>query len=383
MKLILILFITLFFTSCSKQLNLAKATISESLGSSIDISKYKTNINEKIDLPQECRVLYENKKHSVAVVNFTNNTNFSSADVNDKSSDDSVHIGLNIIGIGAGKKSSSSKTKRLVNPKLASSFIPMIQDMLIKTGSVNLFEREDYEKVNTELKFQDSGLLDPNSVVEFGKTSGVKYIVTGSIDKVSHNYRNYSQFTNKAVNAAVLTKDKDFKIAAASLHLASSFFDGTTVKTAVTVKIIDVASGRIVFTKKINNESKINGNKEPTYSQLVGAVKDNIEEALPALENRLLKHFSYNAYITKIKEYKDDRIVQINLGKDSSIKKDMAFEVFNIESTTDPLSGKITCDLIPTKLELEVKEVLSNSSWTTISEGNEKDTRLLQIVKRK
>ncbi len=350
----------------------------------VDLSIYKKNITKTINLDNSCKYLYNRSKPTVAVVNFTNNSNFGVANINNKNSDASVGIGFSIIGVGAGVKSSKSKTVRVVDPKLASAFIPSIENMILDTGGAKLFTRSDMNKVDAELKLQDSGLLDPKSVVDFGLQSGVQYIITGSIDYVKHNFKNYTQYTSKIANATMYSNNDNLKMAAAAVHLATSFLDGTKIQTGITIKMIDVATGGIIFTKSIKSETKLNSKSKPTYDQLVGAVKQSINEVLPQLKTKLLEQFSLEGYITKIKQYQDDDIVvQINLGKDDNIKIGDKFVVQDIDISVDPLTMKKSCELLDTKLILKATQHISKThTWTIMENGNNLDIKLLQIVKK-
>lgn len=359
--------------------------ISGCTSSKINLSEYNENIPTKLELDETCKALYTKEKSSIAVVNFTNNSNFGVADVSDKNEEASAYIGISIVGAGAAAKSSSSKTTRVVDPKLANSFIPLIEQMLINTGGVELFTRSDFDKVDAELKLQDSGLLDPDSVVDFGQTSGVKYLVTGSIDYVDHNHKDYSKYTGKLSNATKYSDDDGVKIAAAALDFATGFFDGTTIKTAVTVKVLDVATGKIIFSKQIKNETKINTKKPPSYGQLVGAIKNNISQALPTLQKQFTGEFGIGGYISQVKYNSDqEAIVQINLGLNDDIKQGDKFIVKNLESSTDPLTNKSRCETIPTNIELEATEHITNThTWTQVIEGEQSNIKLLQLVERK
>jgi curli biogenesis system outer membrane secretion channel CsgG len=368
---ILILFVAIFTSGC--------------ISSSVNLLDYTQTISPKMELNNECKVYYNKEKPSVAVVNFTNNSNFGVADENNKNEDASAGVGVSIIGVGIGAKSSSSKTSRVVDPKLASSFIPQIEQMLLETGGVELFTRSDYDKVDSELKLQDSGLLDPQSVVEFGLTSGVKYLVTGSIDYVEHNHKEYSKYTGALVQASRYSTDDNFKIATVALDLATGLFDGTLIKTAATVKILDVATGKIIFTKQIQNETKLNSKKAPTYSQLVGALKNNIAQALPSIQEHFTQQFVPDGYITKIKHSEDeeDMIVQINMGSDENIMAGDILKVNTIETTTDPLTNQVTCEKIPLGIELEATQHISPThTWTKVIDGDVKNIKLLQLVEK-
>jgi len=358
---------------------IASFLISGCTSSKINLGEYNQNIKIKENISKVCKPNYKQKKPRVAVVNFTNNSTFGTAKVDKKSSDARVGI----IGLSIGAVSSSNKSVRTVEPKLAKAFIPLIENMVMNTGGTELFTREDLDKVDAELKLQDSGLLDPNSVVEFGLSSGVQYIITGSIDYVDHNFKNYTQYSRTLASATRHTNNDDLKLASALLHFGASFFDGTTVKTAITIKILDVATGKIVFTEQIKKETKINSKKEPSYDQLVGAVKNCIGEALPILQAQFQEQFSLKGYITKLRKHDDEIIAQINLGRDDKIKQGQKFIVLSQEDSEDPLTGKHTCDLLNTDVILTAtRHISKNTSWLKVENATKSNIKLLQLVKK-
>lgn len=345
----------------------------------INLTKYNKSITTKQKITPICKSNYKQDKSTVAVVNFTNNSTFGTAKVNTKSSGANVGI----LGLSIEAQSSDSKSIRTVEPKLAKAFIPLIEEMVLNTGGTKLFTRSDLDKVDAELKLQDSGLLDPSSVVEFGLTSGVKYIITGSIDYVDHNFKNYSQYTGKLSNAVRNSDNDNVKIATVAINFATSFFDGTVIKTAITIKILDVATGKIVFTQQIKKDTKINSKKEPTYDQLVGAIKNCISEALPVLQAQFQEQFALKGYITKLRKNGDDIIAQINLGRDDKIKQGQEFIVLSQEESQDPLTNIKSCDLLNTDIKLIVTEHISkNKSWLKVENPKEANIKLLQLVKK-
>ncbi|MCK5295025.1 MAG: hypothetical protein KAJ49_10250, partial [Arcobacteraceae bacterium] len=194
------------------------------LSTEINIATYKQSINIKENIPQVCKSNFKQTKPTVAVVNFTNNSTFGTAKISTNNSDASIGL----FGFSLGASSNKTNTIKTVEPKLAKAFIPLIEKMILDTGGTELFTRTDLDKVDTELKLQDSGLLDPSSIVEFGLNSGVEYIITGSIDYVEHNFKNYSKTTGTLANATYNTDNTNLKLAATGLHFISSLFDGTT-----------------------------------------------------------------------------------------------------------------------------------------------------------
>ena len=80
---------------------------------------------------------------------------------------------------------------------------------LITLEKFDVLERSDMEKLLDEQKFQYSGCVDTQCVVDIGKILGAKHMVIGSISKIGNSYsidaRMISVETSKAVKSAQYT----------------------------------------------------------------------------------------------------------------------------------------------------------------------------------
>lgn len=349
----------------------------------INLSLYKQRILQKEYIPQICKNEFNQTLPKVAVVNFTNNTSYGKAQTNNKNSSFKLGIGISPIYIGANAKAAKNKTKRFVDPKLSSSIIPLMENLILQTGGAQLFSRVDMDKVDAELKLQDSGLLDPSSIVEFGQASGVQYIITGSLNYVKTNTRNYSGASQAVHDVTKNTESQELQAIGAAFRLLTSLIDGTDIETSLTVKIIDVSTGAIKFTHTIKEKSNLGNNGAPTYSEIIGGIKDSVSKSMPFLSKEFAKYFSAQAYIKQLRINDENIIVQASYGKDKQIKEGDLFNVYKLEKNIDPFTNKSTCDKVRLNLILEAsKEITDNSSWLSVKEGNKKELKLLQIIQK-
>ena len=359
----------LFFTGC--------------LSSTLNISSYNEKIFKKEVLSPVCKVLLQRDLSRVAVVNFTNNTAYGKAKTNNKSSSFGFGIGLSPTFAGIGGKTKKISTKRFVDPKLSSALVPLIEDLLLKAGGNELFTREDASKVDAELQLQDSGLLDPSSIVEFGLSSGVQYLVTGSLNYVRVHMSHFSGASQAVHDVTKDSKNEELKILGAALRVLTSFTDGTNIETSLNIKIIEVATGAIKFTHTIKAEADLGHNSQPSYGEIIGGIKKSFAQELPFLQKKFSQYFSPSTYIKQLRKNKEDVIAQIAYGSNHNIKSGDLFQVYGLEENTDPLSNKKSCDIIRLNIILEAsKEIQNNSSWLKIKEGEAKNLKLLQIVKK-
>ena len=372
-KLINLILISIFLTGCLK-----------STTNNFNTALYPIKINTKLQIPKVCRSEYDYILPKVAVLDFVNNSTYDKAKVDDKDSSGAIGLGIGITGFVAGAKQNSSRVKRAIDAKLSASITPLIENIVLNTGGAILYTRDKLDKIEDELKLQESGLLDPNSVVKFGKLSGVQYLITGTIDNATALYRGYSKYTNSFENVARNTQNDKLKLATSLLSLGTSFFDGTDIQTNITIKIIDVSSGKIVFTKSLENKIKIANTKSPTYDQIISGLKNSISDIMPELKKDFSKHFKLQSYITQIRKDKDgNTIARIKLGTKHKIEAKDEFSVFSLEENIDPLTNTKSCDKIKLPFVLKATSQISeNKTWTKVQNTNTNDIKILQLVQK-
>lgn len=351
---------------------------------------FQTKIKDKIEIPEACKAEYSSVLPTVAVMEFTNNSTFGSAQTETTTANKQTRAAAGIIasrnaaaiGMASKSKSKKTKTKRNVNAKLAESVTPLLEAKVLETGGAKLFTRSDMKKIDAELKFQDSGLLDPKTSVKFGKLSGVKYIITGSIDNVEQTYRNNTEAAGVAQRAAGQSDNAALKLFTTLAKVVTSVTDGMIIKTTSTIRILDVETGKILFSKTVTDDSNIGKVPEPSFDMVVGGIKSGLMKSLTQLDSDFSKYFSVQGYITKLRTNGSDMIAQVNIGNDYKVEENQIFKVFAFEENIDPMSGKSTCDRIelPTKLTAS-QQIGANHSWLTIDDKNS-NLKLLQVVQK-
>jgi hypothetical protein len=368
-------------------------------GNKLDVLSYPTKINDKVSIPDICMPKYKSAMPTVAVMEFTNNSTFGKADIDQTKAEsqtkkNSVAVaglvaGSGGIGIGVAKasdektKSKSTNVKRSVDAKLSASVTGPLETLIVNSGGAKLFTRADMDKIDAELKFQDSGLVDPESAVAFGKTSGVRYIITGSIDNVEQKYRDNSA-AGKAVSDQTSQSDNmGMKLLGAALQMGTSMTDGMIITTQMTVKMLDVETGKIVFSKSIEENGNIGKIPDPDYDQVVGGIKAAMMEALPVLQEDFANYFAVKGYITQLKAKDKDVIAQVNIGRDLKVVENQVFKVYSFEETEDPMSGERSCDVIETQTKLRAsQQITPKTTWVTVEEGDPSTLKLGQLVQK-
>ncbi|MEA3512616.1 MAG: CsgG/HfaB family protein [Campylobacterota bacterium] len=368
-------------------------------GNKLDVLSYPKQIKQKVDIPEICMPKYKSAMPTVAVMDFTNNSTFGKAEIDTTKSNSEttkksaavVGIVATPVGVGVGgasvqnTKTNSKRTnvKRSVDAKLSSSVTGPLESLIVNSGGAKLFTRSDMDKIDAELKFQDSGLVDPDSAVEFGKTSGVRYIITGSIDNVDQKYRDNSEATGGLADATAQSDNQALQLFGALANVAASVTDGMVITTKLTVKMLDVQTGKIVFSKTLEESGNIGKIPDPSYDQTVGGIKKAMMEALPVLKEDFANYFAVKGYITKIKANGDDRIAQLNIGRDLKVVENQLFNVYAFEESEDPMSGEKSCDVIETNTKLRAsQQIQPKTTWVTVEDGEGKSLRLGQLVQK-
>lgn len=349
----------------------------------LDISNFTTKINDKTSVPEICKVEYKTIMPRVAVVDFTNNSTYGKASINDTKSEGNAYIGIGTFGAGAKVNSRNTTESRKVDSKISESVVAIVETMINDTGGVTLVSRADMDKIDEELKLQDSGLLDPDSVVQMGELTGAQIIVTGSINNVEMDYTDNSA-AGDSVARATSTSDNDLiKYGGALLSVLTSVTDGMDIKTTYTVRIVDVATGKILLSEDLEGSTNIGKVKYPTFDQVVGAIKKNINDSLPKLEADFSKYFAVKGYITQLRTDGDEIVAQINIGSKQKVEENQEFSVYSLEENEDPISGKISCDRfeLPVKLRA-TNQIMGDKSWVTVEEGDAKKLKLYQLVQK-
>lgn len=349
----------------------------------LDISNFTTKINDKTSVPEICKVEYKTIMPRVAVVDFTNNSTYGKASINDTKSEGNAYIGIGTFGAGAKVNSRNTTESRKVDSKISESVVAIVETMINDTGGVTLVSRADMDKIDEELKLQDSGLLDPDSVVQMGELTGAQIIITGSINNVEMDYTDNSA-AGDSVARATSTSDNDLiKYGGALLSVLTSVTDGMDIKTTYTVRIVDVATGKILLSEDLEGSTNIGKVKYPTFDQVVGAIKKNINDSLPKLEADFSKYFAVKGYITQLRTDGDEIVAQINIGSKQKVEENQEFSVYSLEENEDPISGKISCDRfeLPVKLRA-TNQIMGDKSWVTVEEGDAKKLKLYQLVQK-
>ena len=368
-------------------------------GTTINMGDYPNKVRQTVNIPDVCQSEYSALKEipKVAIVKFTNNSSFGKADTTTSNTKGSYSkasatgVGFTNSGFGvahaeAGKmQSRTDTTKRTVDPKLDKAITSALEGVLAEMGGASVYSREDLNKVMAEQKLQQSGLMDENTLVQVGKLAGVRYIITGSIDSVTQEYKDYTQAANSATQNNQ-RNDLGSMLLKTAINMGASAASGMKITTKVTIKVIDVQTGKIVASQQLEETKNIGKIPNPTYDQVIGGIKDDVMEALQSAKTELSEFFSVKGYITQIRTDKDRKnyIAQINLGSKDKVKPEQTFSVYAFDEETDPVTGETTCDKTTLNVTLKASknQIQAHRTWTVADGDDAPNLRAGQIIKR-
>jgi len=232
---------------------------------------------------------------------------------------------------------------------------------LLETNRFRVFERAKLDLLLQEQNFQHfSGLVDQTTAVKLGKMIGVDAILTGSITNISFK------------------KSEGIKIG--PIKVGKSY-----AKVVMTIRIIDVTTGEILFSTVQEEEASKSGISGVLPIPIPGGIgfsKQEVVDVLSAVElicNKVVLNFvakmdkktvelssaPLEGYVVKVESTSSGGITQvyINLGKNSSIRVGDEIRIYREgEVILDPKTNEILdreLDLIAQAKVMKVKDKLS------------------------
>ena len=347
-------------------------------------------------IPDVCKTAYKQAIPRVAVVDFTNNTTFDVAKVfqaqrnyqykRGSAGAAGLVVAPGAVGVGyaeveAGKgKEQMEAVSREVNAKLGESIAEGVAGQIVNMGGAKVYTRKDLQKILQEQQFQQSGLTDEKTLIKLGKLAGVRYIITGSVNNVTIKWVDLSSAKQAA--------QKYLGLAGALLAAGAETQEGWNIITDMTIKILDVQTGEVVFAKNVSGKEILGKTPTFNYDTLIGGVKKAAMDAVESVKPELSKYFKVRGYIIQLRTSpdKEKRYALINVGSKIGVKPGQEFYVYSFQSVTDPLSGKESCDMFKLPVTLEVSDqVQADKAWTIV-EGEQNQimrVKLGQLVERK
>jgi hypothetical protein len=340
---------------------------------------------EQVVIPPVCMAQYQSKKLSVAVLPFVNNTTYGTMQAESTSTEGEAtreHASAGVAGavvapgaIGAGY-AQASKTNvryskdvntfyRQLAPQLGEFAQSAVENTIVNIGGVKVFSRSQMQKILEEQAFQ-MNIADPNTIAQFGKIAGVSYVIVGTVDNIHAKYVPPTQ-TESSGNLFV-------DILSAT---AKSVIEGWNVTTSMTVQLIDVATGQILLSKKV--EGREIGGTQPGFNpeMVVTAAKRAMEQSVADIRPLFSDYFATNIYINQIRGNKS--VVMVSAGKLDGIKPGDKLEAFEFLEIQDFMTKQKSCTKNKIPVEIVVSDqVGDNYAWAKVT-GKPQNLKRLKV----
>ena len=179
-----------------------------------------------------------------------------------------------------------------------------------------LVDRASVDKVISEMKFSHSGLVDQKTAVKLGKMIGAQGIYTGVVTQNNHNDSSYYEKRSTCVHYEKRRDEKGRIYQGACLQWRS--YNVRCMKRvanfAVSPKLVDVATGRIVYSRNLSAVTSSNGCEDtrPVQSETV-----LLEQAKASVKNQFRRDIA-PFYVTR-----EIRLIDSTDGIESNEAKDL------------------------------------------------------------
>ncbi|RLJ70412.1 Curli production assembly/transport component CsgG [Hydrogenivirga caldilitoris] len=355
----------------------------------------------KVEIPDACRLAYENAVPKVAVVDFANNSTFDLANAIQTASAGTESrkyvrggawgvgvVGPGVIGVGgvsagASKRdwrTQSETISRQINAKIGESVAEAVVSEVASIGGMKVYTRRDLQKVLEEQKLQMSGLIDPNTAVQIGQLAGVKYIITGAVNNVNLKWVSLEEAKGAAKGL--------FGTWGSVLAAGAATQEGWNVIVDVVIKVIDTETGEVVLSKTVSGREVMGKTPQFSYDSIIGGIKKAVAEAVEDIRPEISKLFPLRGYIIQLRTAPDKskRYALINVGAQQGVKSGQEFYVIDFQAVQDPISGRTTCDQVKLPVSLVVSNQIQTDKAWAVLEGDKAQimrVKLGQIVERK
>ena len=285
-------------------------------------------------------------------------------------------------------QANSQTISRQVNAKLSESIEDGVMDEIVNMGGAKVYTRSEMNKVFAEQKFQQSGLVDDATMISLGKLKGVKYIITGSVNNVDLRWVSHQSARQGLAKGGSGSLALDLIGVAVAAGLEAQ--EGWNIGTEITIRVLDVESGEVLLSKKINGRHIIGKIPYPNYDALIGGIKKAASKSLQIARPELSKYFPLKGYVTMIKNSPDgkEKAARISIGEKVGIKPGNELFVYTFEEVEDPMSGRKECDVqrLPVTLVVSSDQLQPDVAWAMVRAKTPEQLRMLrvgQLVERK
>ena len=240
----------------------------------------------------------------------------------------------------------------------------LMVNVLVNDGRFAVYERSRLEEIIDEIEFQHfSGLVDPTTAVRIGQLAGVDIVLSGRVSNV--------QFSKGG-----------------SVTLGGVRLSRSSTKVSMTVRAIEVATGRILFSTMEDESASRTGVSARLRLPIPGGIgfsreeAENILDVISEICEKVVEKFGQNmlvdtrtqdisrrqaleGYVVEVISTSGGELIRVytNLGEDTGIQVGDRIEIYNEGNViVDPITNEVLdreLDLIAIARVTSVREKLS------------------------
>jgi len=179
-----------------------------------------------------------------------------------------------------------------------------------------LVDRASIDKIISEMKFSQSGLVDPKTAVKLGKMIGAQGIYTGVVTQNSCSDSRYAEKRQTCTQYEMCRDEKGRTYQGPCLRWRAYHVQCTkrVANFAVSPKLVDVSTGRVIYSRNLSAVTNSSGCEDanPVQSETV-----LLEQAKASVKNQFRRDIA-PYYITR-----EIRLIDSTDGIDSKEAKDL------------------------------------------------------------
>jgi curli biogenesis system outer membrane secretion channel CsgG len=316
---------------------------------------------EEVLIPLACSGIYDRSGINVAVVEFLNNTAYQRGQATTSASRSQAGIALTPGFIGGSSFRSYESASRYFEPQLGEFAQSAVEGVLVNLGGVNVISRAQLQQVMNERQFQMT-IADPDTVVDFGRLAGARYIITGSVDsiKVSHSSQVQPIIAGSSDDALIASL-----IFSAVVLTYNALAAGWNIETELSVNVVDVETAKVVANTRVKGAGNIGTSSSFTLEQLVEGAKDAMGSSLKKIIPMLGEQFKVKGYINELRGGK--QIALVSVGSEMGLKEGDKLIPQEVSAQTDFVSKSQKCNITPLNFTLTVSSSLgSDHAWAQV-----------------
>ena len=238
--------------------------------------------------------------------------------------------------------------------KVAEIMTDQVTVALVNSGSYTVLERTQLEKAIKEINFQNSGVVNPNQMIELGKMTGTDYTIVGKVllATVVNN--------EMARCGDILGGGNPF----------GKFIPRYKGKVSLDVRFIDNETGELVFAKVVDGSKAGNDREVCLHNAAMDAAKDllnEIQKATPFTAT-VLQVAEGNAYVDK--------------GSGDGIQKGEELVAFREKDVVKDWDGQVIAVITEEVGRVRVLEVNGKYSVCKILSGGGRIQRHVKVKRR-